>query len=563
MFYILTAYSLSRDYLDKLERTLGLVPTYLTLADLRILKLPALLRYLFSLKGECLLLPFEDGNSKALLPILQSIASMTRVRKVEIVNPDCSRQALPRWRVFFSLLSFVVASLDSVRAYFVCNRELDRLQDCQRQSLPPTTERRVLYLKTNLWFGVKAGGSIGHIAGVVNGLLRAGYGLDFASAEPPVMVLPEANFVGVRPPSYFGIPFELNYYRFHLMFVRQVQAALVEKRYSFIYQRMSVANYSGVVLARTQKVPLVIEYNGSEAWIAKNWGRPLRYHDLAVKAEDAVLKHADLVVTISDVLRDELVGRGVEPKRIVSYPNCIDPEVFNPDASTAEKLADLRRRHRIDEQAVLITFIGTFGQWHGIEVLAKVIREFVDNEEAWLRDRKVHFMLVGDGLKMSEVRRILDCDSADSYCTLTGLVPQDMAPLHLAASDILMSPHVANADGSRFFGSPTKLFEYMGMGKAIVASDLDQIGEVLEGAWHMGRDGSPVPSNKLDNSCALLTTPGAVDEIKAALRYLVVDVGMRRLLGENARQLALQKYTWEQHCSAILNGLSSLKKIDD
>jgi glycosyltransferase involved in cell wall biosynthesis len=48
----------------------------------------------------------------------------------------------------------------------------------------------------------------------------------------------------------------------------------------------------------------------------------------------------------------------------------------------------------------------------------------------------------------------------------------------LDACDILVSPHIPLADGSDFFGSPTKIFEYMAMGKGIVASRLGQIGEV-------------------------------------------------------------------------------------
>ncbi len=154
----------------------------------------------------------------------------------------------------------------------------------------------------------------------------------------------------------------------------------------------------------------------------------------------------------------------------------------------------MRGRYGIPADAVLVTFIGTFGQWHGVEVLARTIRR----EAEWARTTGVRFLLVGDGLKMAEVRAELE--GLRDVAVLAGLVPQDDVPLYLAASDVLVSPHVPNADGSPFFGSPTKLFEYMAAGKAIVASDLDQIGDVL-------RDG-----------LAILVRPGDEEDLGHGLR---------------------------------------------
>ena len=95
----------------------------------------------------------------------------------------------------------------------------ERVEDLLSQSrVNITTKLRstnsVLYLKTNLWFGIKAGGSVGHISGVVNGLLRSGFNPSFASAEPPVMVDDSVPFISINPPSTFGVPYELNNYRF-------------------------------------------------------------------------------------------------------------------------------------------------------------------------------------------------------------------------------------------------------------------------------------------------------------------------------------------------------------
>jgi glycosyltransferase involved in cell wall biosynthesis len=159
---------------------------------------------------------------------------------------------------------------------------------------------------------------------------------------------------------------------------------------------------------------------------------------------------------------------------------------------------------------------------------------------------------------MTRVRETLS-GAAARFVTLTGLVPQDEAPAFVFASDVLVSPHVPNPDGSAFFGSPTKLFEYMASGKAIIASDLEQIGEVLRPALRAA--GLPAAGPQAaDGSMAVLTRPGDPGDVAAAIRFLVDRPDWREHLGRNARREALAKYTWDKHVEVIEGALQALQR---
>lgn len=392
---------------------------------------------------------------------------------------------------------------------------------------------RAAYLRTDLAFGIASGGSVGHIAGVLNNLDAFTGAPIFLTTDRIATVRAEIETHVVTPDGRFADFGELPGFAFNRTLEAEARRRLDGQRLSLVYQRYSTNNYTGARLARHYGVPFVLEYNGSEIWIARNWGKPFRHEALSERIELANLHAADLVVVVSRPMQDELVARGIPAERILVNPNGVDPERYSPEVDGSA----VRARYGLGEHLV-IGFIGTFGRWHGAEVLAEAFGRLLQAEPS-LRAR-LRLLMIGDGVTLPECRARLARLGALEYAVFTGRTAQVEGPAHLAACDVLASPHVPNTDGTPFFGSPTKLFEYMAMGKGIVASDLDQIGEVLE-----------------HDRTAWLVPPGDVAALGAGLARLAADRTLRERLGAAARETAVARYTWREHTRRIVERLAA------
>ena len=408
-------------------------------------------------------------------------------------------------------------------------RQLGRLLAAERHRPRAASGKRVVFLRSDLWSGVPAGGSVAHTSGVAGGFAALGADLSFISTSAPALVDPVQHPAHLVPPTRrYNILREVPYFAHALRFLDAARRRLQAHPADLLYQRFDPANWAGVTLARERSIPLVLEFNGSEVWIADHWDRPFRHRDLFVACESANLRHADLVVVVSEVLRQGLLDRGLEPERVIVRPNGVDTERYRPDLDGAV----VRRRLGLDG-APVVGFVGTFGIWHGAPVLARAARQV-------LRQRpQARFLFVGDGRDRSECEAILA--SEREAVRFTGLVPQEDGPGHLAAMDVLAAPHVDNPDGTRFFGSPTKLFEYMAMGRGIVASRLEQIGDILE-----------------DGSTALLVPPGDEAALARAIVRLLDDAPLRARLGEAARRRAVERHTWTANVRGVIERLREL-----
>jgi len=411
-------------------------------------------------------------------------------------------------------------------------RRLGELPRTSWQAAPGDGEP--LYLRTDLVFDVDAGGAAAHIAGVVNNMCFRGRRPTMLTTAAVPLVEEELTVGLVLPDIAHWSIDSVARLAFNDRATAEARAFVGKRKPGFIYHRSTAYSFAGARLAREFGVPFILEYNGSDAWISRHWGGSVLPHeDIVVEIEDLNFKAATLIVVVSEALAQELSIRGVETDRVLVNPNGVDPDRFHPKVDGTE----IRRVNGFGPDDLVVGFIGTFGAWHGAEVLADA---FVQVHQV-LSAPSLRLLMVGDGPRRQAAQSIVDGAGLGDSAVFTGRVPQSEGPVHLAACDILVAPHVPNPDGSPFFGSPTKLFEYMAMGRPVVASDLDQLADVVA-----------------DGTTGLLVKPGDVGALVDALERLANDPALRQSLGENARRQAITDHTWKQHADRIVDRLEEL-----
>lgn len=518
------------------ERYPGQAVIVLSKRDLREGGWKTQIRQLRGMQGEALVI-FSSSLVDLREPLLFLCSGFVhRCRETVLVDANGRSRVCTRWGLAVLLpVVFLSAFLDFLvlaTAWIGVRILLHRVRK-QRKFKPRVDSELDIALLDPSFEPATAGGALSYLEGTLSGMASEAVSCEIFSGRRlplehyPVQVVPSR-----RRLHLFRECQSLSY---NLRFALGVWRRLRCRMPRMLYQRHGRFVFSGVLLSLLTRRPLVLEYQGSEVWLANNWD-PARFRPWLRLCEEVSIAASSQIVVLCDALRDELIARGYPAQKIILNPAAVNPERFRPGCGGRE----VRQELGIAPCHTLVTFVGSFSYYHGIPVLARAITMLLKKckEEPALEN--LRFMLIGDGLLRAETEEALSREGSRSVI-FTGLVPHESVASYLDASDILVSPQVPNADGKPFFGSPTKLFEYMAMEKAIVASDMDQLSSVLS-----------------HGNTAWMIKPGSDTELADAIEHLAGRPELRHHLGRNARAAALQRHTWRQNAIRFISraGLS-------
>lgn len=310
--------------------------------------------------------------------------------------------------------------------------------------------------------------------------------------------------------------YELLELAYSLVAYRRLARAARVFRPDLIYERYNLYLLAGLALRRRLRVPLLLEVNAPLADERARFGG-LGLPWLARWAEGVVWRGADFVLPVTRVLGTHLSARGVPQERIVVIPNGINEQHF----STAPTPAAAKQALGWPD-ALVLGFTGFVRDWHGVD---RVLR--------WMASANAptnaRLLVVGDGPARGDLERLARELLLGERVRFTGVIDRERVPEHVAAFDIALQPAVVP------YASPLKLFEYLALGKAIVAPRQPNIEEVLR-----------------DDNNALLFDAGADGALEAALTRLCADSALRtRLAAGAAATIAELGLTWHGNARRI------------
>ena len=273
---------------------------------------------------------------------------------------------------------------------------------------------------------------------------------------------------------------------------------------------------AGITVKRDLGLPFVFHVHSTEK------GRTLgNGSEVVSNIEHRAGQMADMIVTVSNAMKEELVSLGFSGEKIKVCYNGVDPQKYNPEKVSPSQAKKVREQYGIKDDDLMILFVGRLTWVKGVDKLVQampLILKEIPNAK---------LVIVGLGEMKEHAEKIVQTHGLqDSVKFRYEFVPEEERIAHYAACDVAVFPSLYEPFG-------IVAIEAMSMGKPIVvgATGISGMKEIViaEGPQQCGFHINP--NDPVDIAW------GVVNAIK--------DPKKRIELGKMGRKRVLENFTWD------------------
>ncbi len=276
-----------------------------------------------------------------------------------------------------------------------------------------------------------------------------------------------------------------------------------------IHAHTGSGQYAGW-LSRKAGMPWVYEMRGfweDSAAAEDEYSEQSKVYKEAYSQDTELAMAANSVIVISRPMREDLISRGIESKKICVVPNCVDASTFIPMRAKDPELLNM---FGLDGK-IVAGCITNIRRLEGLDTLINAIPLILSKVP------KFCVVIVGDGSYKRDLEGLVEKLALTKYVRFTGRVPYDDVRRFYSVIDVLVIPRT-NRRVSRLV-TPLKPLEAMATEKAVLVSNVNGLTETVE-----------------DGRTGLVFEADDPDSLAEQCVRLCLDADLRERLGKEARR---------------------------
>ena len=290
----------------------------------------------------------------------------------------------------------------------------------------------------------------------------------------------------------------------------------------------AASNYANAVIALALReatgLPVVYEVRGfwEDTWLSRHAANgDLKLSDRYVRTralETRCMTDADLVVTLGEAMREEIIARGVPADNVIIVPNGVSEGFLRPLPDGAALRASLG----IQPDEHVVGLVSSLVAHEGIGTLLEAVKILND------RGIKTRALIVGDGPERTALQR--QAVALGLNAIFTGRVPSAKVRDYHAALDVFVVPRTP--DRVCQLVTPLKPVEAMASGLPVVVSSVRALSEIVS-----------------DRQTGLLFPPLDAGALADQLQQVLDSQELRTKLGTTAREWVARDRTWAHNAA--------------